>query len=794
MADRIKGITIEIGGDTTGLNKALKGTNSEIKTTQSQLKDVERLLKLDPKNTELLAQKQKLLSDAIKETNGKLETLKTAEKQAQDQFKQGKITQEQYDALKREIAATEQQLKSLEDQASKSNSTLQKIGEFGSKAESAGKKLLPVTAAVAGIGTASVAAAMELDDGYDTIITKTGATGQALEELNQVADNVFANLPTTMQNAGTAVGEINTRFGATGDVLEGLTEDFIKFAEINGTDLNNSIGQVDKIMEQWNIDMSETGNVLGLITKKGQDTGISVDTLMGSVQQNGATFKEMGLNMAQSIDLMAQFEANGVNADTAIAGLRKSIKAYTDEGKSTDEALRLTIDGIKNAKTETEALAMAQEVFGTKGAAEMSNAIREGRIDLDSLSSSMSDYGTVVEDTFNATLDPWDDAKIAMNNLKLAGADLGSSLLTTLQPIITKIVDGVKDFTSWFKNLDDGTKQMIITIAGIVAAVGPVLIFIGKLATGISAITSVLEPLKTVFSQVNTVMAANPIILIVGLIAALVAAFIYLWNNCEEFRQFWIDLWEKIKQVFSDARDGIVKFFTETVPKWLAKLYLDFKEMPGKIWDELVRVVAKIILWGNEMKAKAKEKVSAVISTVRDFFAELPGKIKDELGKAATNVYLWATELKTKMKNWGKDMISGFIDGIKYMISKVVDTVKDIGNKIKSFLHFSRPDEGPLRDYETWMPDFMEGMAHGIKDNRYKVLDQVKQLAEGMKINVNGNYQAAVAAGGSTGDTVIYLENYNKFGTKEFKEVTKHVIKNVTSGQTNRARAKGVDI
>ena len=534
--------------------------------------------------------------------------------------------------------------------------------------------------------------------------------------------------------------------------------------------------------------------MLGLITKKGQDTGISVDTLMGSVQQNGATFKEMGLNMEQSIDLMAQFEANGVNADTAIAGLRKSVKAYTDEGKNTDEALRLTIDGIKNAKTETEALAMAQEVFGTKGAAEMTNAIREGRIDLDSLSSSMSDYGTVVEDTFNATLDPWDDAKVAMNNLKLAGADLGGSLLTTLQPIITKIVDGVKDFTNWFKNLDDGTKQMIITIAGIVAAVGPVLIFVGKLATGISAITRVLGPLKTVFGQVNTVMAANPIILIVGLIAALVAAFIYLWNNCEEFRQFWIDLWEKIKQVFSDARDGIVKFFTETVPKWLAKLYLDFKEMPGKIWDELVRVVAKIILWGNEMKAKAKEKVSAVISTVRDFFAELPGKIKDELGKAATNVYLWATELKTKMKNWGKDMISGFIDGIKSMISKVVDTVKDIGNKIKSFLHFSRPDEGPLRDYETWMPDFMEGMAHGIKDNRYKVLDQVKQLAEGMKINVNGNYQAAVAAGGSTGDTVIYLENYNKFGTKEFKEVTKHVIKNVTSGQTNRARAKGVDI
>lgn len=451
MANNIRGITIEIGGDTTKLDKALGNVNKNVKSTQSELRKVEKLLKLDPKNTEALEQKQKLLAKAVEETKEKLDVLKTAEAQVQEQFKNGEVSEEQYRALKREIEATEISLKKLEEEANKSNLSLEKVGEafgkVGSKATDIGKKMLPVTAGIAGMGTAGVAAAMELDDGYDTIITKTGATGEALEELNAVADDLFTEMPIEMADAGTAVGEINTRFGATGETLKGLSKQFIEFANINETDLNNSIGKVDKIMEQYNIDAAETGNVLGLITKKGQETGISVDTLMDSLQKNGATFKEMGLNMVQSTNLLAQFEANGVNADTAVAGLRKSIKAYTDEGKSVDEALALTIDSIKNASSETEALSIAQEVFGTKGAAEMATAIREGRIDLESLSSSMEEYGTVVEDTFNATQDPWDEAKVATNNLKLAAADLGATILGSLQPTITKIVNKIKEFT-----------------------------------------------------------------------------------------------------------------------------------------------------------------------------------------------------------------------------------------------------------------------------------------------------------------------------------------------------------
>ena len=136
-----------------------------------------------------------------------------------------------------------------------------------------------------------------------------------------------------------------------------------------------------------------------------------MDTLENSLMQNGSTLKEMGLGITESVNLLAAFENNGVDATTAMAGLKKSVKNYTAEGLSTNEALQKTIDRIKNASTETEALSIAQETFGSKGFAEMAQAIREGKLSLDDLGASLDDYGNVVQDTYEATLDPWDEAK-----------------------------------------------------------------------------------------------------------------------------------------------------------------------------------------------------------------------------------------------------------------------------------------------------------------------------------------------------------------------------------------------
>ena len=327
-ASTIKGITIEIGGDTTKLDKALSGVNKQSRDLQKELKEVEKGLKLDPKSTELLAQKQTLLKEAVAATSEKLDVLKSAEAQVQKQFENGEVSEEQYRALQREIIKTEADLKNLKTAAEDSNSTLEKAGEIagkiGEKSEALGKKLLPVTGAIAGIGTASIAAFNELDAGYDTIITKTGASGEALDGLQDSMDAVFTSLPTEAETAGIAIGEVNTRFGSTGKELEDLSSKFIQFSEINGTDLNGAIDSVDAIMTKFGVDSSHTGEVLGLLTKAGQDTGISMDTLQNTLQTNGATLKEMGLDLTSSVNLLAQFEANGVDATTALAGLKKA--------------------------------------------------------------------------------------------------------------------------------------------------------------------------------------------------------------------------------------------------------------------------------------------------------------------------------------------------------------------------------------------------------------------------------------------------------------------------------------
>ena len=192
MASRIQGITVELGGDTTKLTKALQGVNGEIKSTQSQLKDVEKLLKLDPSNTELLSQKQRLLTQEVQATKEKLEALKRASEQANTALKNGTITKDQYDALQREIIETEQSLADLESQANESSVALQKIANagtsmqtLGSNVESAGKKMSVLSAGIVAVGTARSGMALDFEDAMAKVSTIADTTEVPIDELEK---------------------------------------------------------------------------------------------------------------------------------------------------------------------------------------------------------------------------------------------------------------------------------------------------------------------------------------------------------------------------------------------------------------------------------------------------------------------------------------------------------------------------------------------------------------------------------------------------------------------------------
>ena len=511
---------------TTAATKA-KLFGSETDSLKAKAESLTQKITVQKNIVQLNSEQQEKLTKKLSDQKTKQEELKTKIDAAKEAYEkstaetgknseQSKALKEELDKLEKEFTANETAigktetalanqtvkteksktaLMNMEAELKNVNEQLKdnKLEKFatacdtaGTKMESFGKKMSVVSAGIAGIGAASIKAFTELDEGYDTIVTKTGATGEALEGLTKSADNVFGTMPEDMSTVGEAIGEVNTRFHTTGTELEKTSKQFIQFASINGTNVTQSVDQVDKIMKAWNVDASQTGNLLGLLTAKAQETGISVDTLEGYVLDNNAQFKEMGLSLPQAINLMAQFDANGVDSTQAMAGLKKALQNATSEGKSMDEALTETIGSIKNAKTETEAMQIATELFGKKGAAEMTKAIRENRIDLTSLSSSMEEYGSTVEDTYNGTLDPIDNAKVAMNNAKLALSTLASTAQTSAAPMIEKLTGKIQELTQWFTSLSPAQQETILKVGLVVAAIGPLSIGFGKVAKGIS--------------------------------------------------------------------------------------------------------------------------------------------------------------------------------------------------------------------------------------------------------------------------------------------------------------------
>lgn len=499
----IKGIIVEIGGNTEPLGKALKKADEQAKKTQSELKEINKALKNAPESAVLWAQKQELLTQAVKDSKEKLKALKDAQEEIDRKYKNNEIGAEAYRNFQREVEWAELDVKKFEDQLADlertADNTSDEVEDLGKSAEDAGEKseksgnggfavLASSIAAVTAAAGAAIKVSDDLSQSYDTIIKKTGATGASLDAFKENANNVFSDMPTDIESATIAVGEVNTRFKVTGDELETLSKKFIQFSEINDNELNSSIGTTAKIMEQWDVDIKNIDGLLGMITKKAQDTGISVDTLMNSVQENGATFKEMGFSLEESINLLASFEANGVNADTAIAGLRKSIKNATDAGKPLNKALADTISSIKYASNETKALEAAQELFGTKGAAEMTRAIQEGRFELNNLSDDMGAYGNIVATTYEATLSPMEKLQTVGNEAKLTIGEIGDELTEALLPTAEKLLPKIKKGADWLvKNIPEITKKgknLVSEIDKVGTAIKSVGTVIKKVGTG----------------------------------------------------------------------------------------------------------------------------------------------------------------------------------------------------------------------------------------------------------------------------------------------------------------------
>ena len=846
MAGRIQGITVEIGGDTTKLQTALKGVNTEIRNTQSQLRDVDKLLKLDPGNTELLAQKHRLLGDAVKETKEKLETLKTAAEQAEQALKDGTITQDQYDGLQREIVETEQKLKSLEEQAKQSGTALQNIAAKGEKLKTVGDnisnvgmKLLPVTAGVVGLGTAAVKTAADFDSAMSKVAAVSGATGKDLDALRDKAREMGSKTKFSASEAAEAMNYMAMAGWKTEDMLSGI-EGVMNLAAASGEDLATTSDIVTDALTAFGLSAKDSGHFADILAAASSNANTNVSMMGETFKYCAPIAGALGFSAedtAEAIGLMANAGIKGSQAGTALRTIMNnlsgdvkicgsSIGEVTVATTNADGSMRDLSDILADCRTafsglsESEKAAAAESLVGKNAMSGFLALMNAGEADINKLSSAIDNCdgcAAGMAETMN------DNLAGQLTILKSQLQELAISFGELLMPAIRTIVGWIQMFVDWLNSMDEGTRKVIVTIALVAAAIGPVLIIVGKVISAIGTIMTIIPKLagvinaaKGVIAAFNAVCAANPYVLIIAAIVALVAAFIYLWNNCEEFRQFWIDLWESIKEIAVAVWEALKEFFTaawEAIKTTAVTVWNAIKDFFTGLWEGIKNIFTTVVNAISTFLTNAwnaiKNTVTTVFNAIKTFFTtiwngikttitNIVNGIKNAVTTAWNNIKSAVSNAANAIKNavsnafnamlngiknvcgniygavksgfdkainfvknlaseafqWGADFIGGIVNGIKSMIGKVGDAVSSVADKIRSFLHFSVPDEGPLTDYEKWMPDFIGGLAKGIEKSRGMIESAMNGVTSDLTITprvmaASGGYAGAGVSGGN---------------------------------------------
>lgn len=529
-------------------SKTIKEINREMNLAATEYKNQVSAMDKDATATEKLTAAKKKLENQLSLAEKRTELLREQyEKSVEETGKYSAESEKLYkkmlesetgqNKLKAALDETNEALKEQGDVSIDTAKKLQKIEEAGEKVSNVGKKMsVGVTAPIVAAGAAGLAAFSEVDEALDTIITKTGATGDVADSLATSFENVGSNTHLELQTVGEAIGEVNTQFGFMDKKLEDSTNYILQFAEINGTDVSQSAIYARQAIEAYDLSYDDLNKVLDVTTKTSQNTGQAVDSLFDSAIKGAPQIKQLGLSFGEGVTLMGQFEQAGIDGNAALSSLSKATVTYAKDGKSLSEGLGELQDKIMNASSETDAINAAAEVFGTKGGPRMADAIRRGTLNLEDLAKIADESQGSVGETFEATLDPIDKSNQAMNNAKLALADVGESVQISLLPFFEMAIDALKSFKGWWDSLDQGTKTWIITIAGIIAAVGPVLVVLGTLMGSVTKIATGIRVLQGVWSGMTALLAANPFVLVIAGIALLIAGLVLAYNKVEWFR------------------------------------------------------------------------------------------------------------------------------------------------------------------------------------------------------------------------------------------------------------------
>ena len=651
MAGAIKGITVEIGGNTTKLSKAIKDANSSAKTLQNELKGVNKLLKMDPTNVTLLTQKQEILNRSIEQTKEKLKMLRDAQAQVQAQFDKGEITEEQFRDFQREIVATENKLKSLNKELNKFGTVgAQQIAAVGEKLEKAGtkvEKLGKKFTAVSTVATAGLVAAGKEAIDFETAwtgVTKTvngteaelEAIKQGLLDLSQQTGSAVEDIAAVAENAG--------QLGVATENILSFTEIMVRLGDSTNLSADEASSAIAKLYNVMGGDLATVDQFGSSLVDLGNNMATTEADILNMATRVAASGKQIGLTEQEVLALAATLSSVGLEAEaggSAISAVMTMIDkdvALGTEGLNTwAEVANMSVSEFKSL-WENDAMSAIQAVVGGMGDAtaggENLNFILED-LGVTSLRQTdtmkrLSTASELMGDALNISNQAWEEnsalttesdkryattaAKI--QQLKNTVTELAVKLGESLLPIINSIVEGLGRFVNWLTNLSPTTQKVILIVTALVASIAPLLIMIGKILFSIGQVMKFAPQIATMLGKIGGafkalwgVIAAHPVI---AIITAIIAIVVLLYNKCEWFRNAVNTALNFLKNLAITVFNALVQFFTVTVPNALNTVVTFFQQLPGKIMAAINNLVTSVVNGFNNLK----DRVMAVAQSI----------------------------------------------------------------------------------------------------------------------------------------------------------------------------------
>ena len=654
-----------------------------------------------------------------------------------------------------------------------------KASAVGTACKNIGASLLPVSVAATGViksttdaamsfetamaqvetiaGDASVSYKGNMTDMSDAIMQLSSDTGIAAEDIALAtygAISAGVDTSKSVEFVATANALAVGGFTDMATSVDVLTTTLNAYGDKAGTAESIS----DKLITTQNLGkttVNELASSMGKVIPTASAYGVSIDNLCASY----VAMTKGGIATAESTTYMKSMLNELADSGSAVGTILQdetgqSFGQLMASGMSLADVIDILGQSV-NGDSEAFAQLWGSSEAGT-GALAILNG---GTADFNNTLSAMGDSTGAA----SSAMDKMNDTsahnmQVAMNDIKNAAIELGGAFA----PVMSGLASVVSTVASAFSRLPQPVQTVIAVVLGVVAVAGPLIIVIGSVVSAIGAIAPVIGVIGGVLGGfvgliTGTIMPAlagffafllaNPIVLVIAAIVAAVALLIANWDKVKEVagkvKEGVVNAWNNVKEKTSEAWENVKQKTSETwnkVKTTVSEKANNIKTTVSEKWNNLKANTSTA--WNN-VKTTISNSVNNAktnaISTFENMKSGISGKvnlIKSNVKSGFDNAVGHIKGLASQAFSWGSDMIIGIVNGIKSCISKVSGAVKDVADTIKSYLHFSVPDVGPLTDYESWMPDFIQGMAKGIDDNKYRLVDAVQSMASDMKLTM----------------------------------------------------------